>query len=155
MNVFPHFPIKCFHSKFTGSKVFSAILPFFASIPILFSCSAVYETCLCLFMFPSSLSSSSPLTSVHSIGSFFLSVSLLSYFSQFLRSFPLRHCRVHNCITERLFSQLTLFLLLTPHSVTLPDSIRTHVDPRTELYRLFISTAEKHEGYNGDGHQGR
>ena len=114
MNVFPHFPVKCFHSKFTGSKVLCN-----SSFPRLDSRSLLVPRCIrdlfvCLFMFPSSLSSSSPLTSVRSIGSSFLPVFLLSYLSQFLCSFPLRHRRVHNCITERLFSQLTLFLLLTP-----------------------------------------
>lgn len=122
------FPAKCFYSQFTGSKVFLNL----SYLDSLLSCSAVYETRSCVYLcLPRSFYL---LSSSHSI--FFLSSSRDLSFSfhpslsssVFLSSsFP--SCRAHNCIIERLFSQLTL----SPPSVptvtflTFPVSIRTHI----------------------------
>lgn len=85
---------------------------FLASTSILFPCPTVYETPIYVSFFvpfpcPSSLQSSRHLFFLPLI----VSLSHFSLFSApvfFISSFP---CRAHNCITERLFSQLTLFPL--------------------------------------------
>ena len=100
------------------------------------------------------------LSSVQSNFSFFLSWS--SFFLPSLDSsvfffslFP--SCRAHNCIIERLFSQLTLFPSPFPFC-HVPDLSRLdtyiYVDHGTELYYLFIFTAERNEENNVGRHQG-
>ena len=153
--------IKCFHSQLTGSRVFLNL----SSISRLDSRSLVLrcirDALVCLFMFPlSPLFPFHVLSSVHSNFSFFLSWSSffflpsLSSSVSFSSLFP--SYRAHNCIIERLFSQLALFPLCL-HSVTFLTflvSMRTHVDPETESYYLFISTAEWNEENNVRKHQG-
>jgi hypothetical protein len=108
---------------------------FLASTSIFFSCSTVYETPIYVSFFvpfpcPSSLQSSWHL--------FFLPLVVsLSHFSLlsapvfFISSFP---CRAHNCITERLFSQLTFFPL-RPHS-----SRYVHIYRSRNRIVLFVHT---------------
>ena len=107
----PTFPVECFCSQFTGSKVLldsSLFLPRFPS----FLLHCIRDALVCLFIFSSlSLSLFYLLTSVRSISVFFFLPSLsfpvfLSPSSPFFRA--------HNCIIERLFSQLTPFPLSVP-----------------------------------------
>jgi len=154
--VFP-FPHKVFLQSIHWVQSPLQLFRFLASIPVFLSCSAVYE---CLFMFPP-LSPFPPfLSSIHSIGSSFLSVFsfLTSLSSTVFFSSSFHSCRVHNCITERLSPQLTLFSL-HPHPVTFLVLVSrldsyTYVDPRTEMYHSLVSTTEGNRANNGGKHQG-
>ena len=109
------FSVKCFYSQFTGSKVFLNLssISRLDSRPLVLRC--IRDALVCLFMCPSSpLFPFRLFSSVRSYFSFFLSWPsfLLSPLSQSLCSFsPYFLPFEHNCIIERLFSQLTLFLL--------------------------------------------
>jgi len=143
------FSIKCFYSQLTGSRVFLNLssISHLDSRPLVLHC--IRDALVCLFicfplpLFPSIFSqvfTAIFLPSSRGLPLFFLPSLDSSVF--FFSLFPSR--RAHNCIIERLFSQLTLFPLCL-HSVTLLTfsvSMRTHVDPGTELYYLFIFTAE-------------
>ena len=108
-------PIKCSHSQLTGSKVVlnlsSIFLPRFPpSHAPLYTRRArvsIYVSFIVSFSFPSSIKLSQHsffLPLVVSFPPFTFLPSLSS--SVFRSSFP--SCRAHNCITERLFSHLTL-----------------------------------------------
>ena len=124
--------IKCFYSQFTGSKVLlnlSSISPL-DSRPLVLRC--IRDALVCLFM--SFLASFSFLSS-QAFAAIFLSSSrgfpfsfLPSLSSSVFFSSLLPSCRAHNCITERLFSQLTLFSfgICSVTLLTFPVWIRTH-----------------------------
>ena len=154
------FSIKCFYSQFTGSKVFLNLssISRLDSRPLVLRC--IRDALVCLFMCPSSPLSFPSLPKCSQQFFFLPLVAFLSSFSPlsipvfFFSLFP--SFRAHNCIIERLFSQLTLFPL-SPFCY-IPDLSRldtyTYVDPGTELYYLFISTAERNEKSNVGRHQG-
>jgi len=136
------------------------VLHFLASFPT-FSCSAVYKTRLCVYLcfirclFFLPIFSQAFTAFVLSSNSFrdLPSTFLPSLSSSVFRSSSFPSCRAHNCITERLFSRLTLSS--HPHSLTFLAFPSRHVpiDPGTELYYLFISTAERTKRTTGT-HQG-
>ena len=114
LSVFP-FPVKCFYSQFTGSKVLidsSSVFPpqFPPSRAPLHTRRARVSIYVSFFVFfpfhlPSSVHGIFFLSSSHGLPfSFLLSPSQFHCVPFLLLSF----CRVHNCIIERLFSQLTL-----------------------------------------------
>jgi len=119
----PRFSAKCFYSQFTGSKVLFSLSSVFSphlssSRAPLYTRRARVSIYVSLSLFPFHL-----LSQVFTAFSFSSSPHLLFSFPScrslvFLSSsFPFY--RAHNCITERLFSQLTLSPL-RPHSVALP-----------------------------------
>jgi len=131
------------------------VFRFLASVPIFFSCSAVCETRPCvylsllprLFPFPSSLKCSQHFFPF-SCGLHFSFLPSLSSFVFLSSSFPF--CRAHNCITERLFSQLTLSPLPVPILIHSWYFHTCTCRSRTELYCLFVSTAERDEENNAE-----
>jgi len=145
------FPIKCFCGQFTGSKVLISLSSIFSPrfpsprAPLHTRRARVYIYIFFLvsFFFPS-LEYSQHFLSSPSVSPSF---SLLSVPLFFFFSFP--PCRAHNCIIERLLSQLTLSLSPFCH---IPDlqSRYVHICRSRNRIVLFVHmfTAERNEENN-------
>jgi hypothetical protein len=126
----------------------SATFHFIASIPVFFSCSAVFETQLSIYV-PLLVAFLSLSTHERSQHRFFLPLNFAPFFLTCL-SFSVfsPYFLPAECTTVSLsgFLPANTFLPLPPfwHIPGLPGlDPYTHVDPRTELYRLFVSAATK------------